>query len=266
MPAFILPSLPQFRRPLQHRARAVLRLVLLTCIGTTASICQAGVTVYRDRPAFESAVGPVQVETFTDSAHFPISSHILNAATDEVVQVGTPIRPGDILPGVTYQRLGAFDQPFALNIDANGQGMQGGFLNGMHGFASDPGLTVLFDKPLSAFGFDTNLFMGNAFTVIFEQGGVLFRQRFPVSSFDYTFFGFVSDQADIASVLIEGLGNYTFRFGLDNFTVAIPEAPMTALWGSALCLWAAAAWRRRRASRSAVTPLDHCAAAAGTAG
>ncbi len=232
-------------------ASTVLACIMATLVATDA---RAQITVFRDRASFDAVVGSTVVETFTAGPHFPIASGVLNSKTAEVVAFYEPIRPGDILPGATYSRATNIGTRFGLNIDAWGQGMQGGYLDGFHGTTSNPGLTITLDQPVQAFGFDTNLFMGTTFRVAFEHGGGSFSQVFPVQSYEYSFFGFGSDAADIQSIDIEGRGNRVFRFGLDNFTTPgvtppIPEAPITALLGASLGLWA---WRDRHQFKSGV--------------
>jgi hypothetical protein len=175
-------------------------------------------TVYSDRTTFEAGLGPVTVEDFTDSAHFPIASGILNTFTDEAVDFGSPIKPGDIKPGVTYSR--PVGESFFFNIDAGG-GYTGGFLDGFNQDGDNPPLTVTFDGPVKGFGFNTNILMGTRFVVdVFTAGGLLGSLEVAVDqiSAPVQFFGVISDEQNITKAVITGFGDGSFRFSLDNFT------------------------------------------------
>lgn len=230
--------------------RSFLSLVVLLATG---AIAQAGmITTYADRTTFETALGgPITVETFTEVAHFPISTGILNSSTNLVVDSGPPILPGDIKPGVTYST--AIGTGFFFNIDSGG-GYVGGFLDGFAQSTYANALTITFDNPVSGFGFDTNSLMGSGFDVAINfTSGPAYANNFAVAPNlgPLQFFGFTSDMGDISSVVILGKGNAIFSFALDNFTfggsTVVPEPSslaLTAIGGLGLIGLA----RRRRSS------------------
>jgi hypothetical protein len=222
-----------------------LGLLLATSMGSHA---YAGtITVFTDRPSFVSAVGgPLTVEDFTDTVHLAISTGVLNSSTDLVVEEGPPIRPGDIEPGVTYSTTVLTGRFF--NIDFGG-GFEGGFLDGQ--IPGDP-LTITFDGPVSAFGFDTNFFMGDNYDLtIGFISDPNFVQNFAVSpTIDLQFFGFQSDRTDILSSIIEGNRVGALTFALDNFSFtppsAVPEPSTLILVSIGAVMVLASRWRRRR--------------------
>ena len=113
----------------------------------------ATITSYSSRASFDAAVGPTTLENFTDQAHFPILSGVLNQFTREA-----GLSPGDIEAGVTYSTpigTGNF-----FNIDLGG-GFTGGFLDSVTSEGGDRPLNIAFDSPVAAFGFDTNQSMGD---------------------------------------------------------------------------------------------------------
>ena len=197
-------------------------VVVWACGGVSAGT----ITTYDDRPSFTAAVGvPLTIEDFTSSDHFPITTGVLNSSTNLVVEVGTPITPGLIDPGVTYSTPIRTDAPagFFFNIDAGG-GFTGGFLDGLGTGAPGSSLTTTFDAPVVGFGFDTNGLMGTAFQLdIHFTSGPDYVQTISNTS---DFYGFVSSATDIVSANIYG-NSTTFTFALDNFTyptsAAVPE-------------------------------------------
>ncbi len=127
----------------------------LAYIGLAMAAQADTITEYFDQDSFDAAVaGPLTVEDFTPTSHFPISTGVLNTLTD-LPAIG--IYPGDILPGVTYSTnvdsKGASFNEF--NIDGGGSGFSGGFLDSLN-LLSNRSLTASFDSPVEAFGFDTN--------------------------------------------------------------------------------------------------------------
>jgi hypothetical protein len=75
-------------------------LLALTILWTGSA--KAGlITTYNDRDGFKTALTGVNltVEDFTGPDHFPISTGILNSATN-LPEIG--LSAGDIQPGVTY--------------------------------------------------------------------------------------------------------------------------------------------------------------------
>ncbi|NML18835.1 PEP-CTERM sorting domain-containing protein [Azohydromonas caseinilytica] len=218
--------------------RSVRKLVGLAAI-TLAAPTHATLTHFSERQAFDAVLrAPATVERFTDDAHFPISTGVLNARTNLVVDHGTPIRPGDIRPGATYST--AIGREFFFNIDWSGTS-DGGFLDGFVQPNGNP-LTVTFDRPVAAFGFDTNRYMGSKFdlTVRFTHGPDQILSYATEPTFEHWFFhGFVSDRRDIASLVIEGDSQHfsSFAFALDNFTFSppVPEPSAWALLLGGLC-------------------------------
>ncbi len=173
------------------------------------------VNIFDDRTAFDAAVGSTTLEDFTDTFHFPISTGILNSATNLVVTFGSPILPGDIQPGVTYSMPIGTGQFF--NIDAFG-GFVGGFLDGIKNPEFDP-VTIAFDNPVAAFGFDMNQLMGGSFDITIQfTSGPDFVANIPVTqSLSLEFVGFQSEQIDIETVIIQGDGTGGFDYAFDNF-------------------------------------------------
>ncbi len=173
------------------------------------------VNIFDDRTAFDAAVGSTTLEDFTDNFHFPISTGILNSATNLVVAFGSPILPGDIEPGVTYSMpigTGNF-----FNIDFGGN-FVGGFLDGLTNPEFDP-VTIAFDNPVAAFGFDMNQLMGGSFDITIQfTSAPDFVGNFPVTqSSSLEFVGFQSEQIDIETVIIQGDGTAGFDYAFDNF-------------------------------------------------
>jgi hypothetical protein len=212
----------------------------------------AVVTAYSNRSVFNAdAGGPVTIEDFTDSFHYPITTGVLNSTTNLVVSAGTPINPGDIKPGVTYSVATAGRTGLFFNIDAGV--FFGGFLDGLTN-GPNAALTATFDGPVKAFGFDTNQFMGHGFALdIAFNSGPDFLQGYAVAPSNASqFFGFISDIQDITSVRVTG-SNVTFDFAVDNFTftqplvsTAAPEPTVLAFAIVAGPVWLAGQWIARR--------------------
>jgi hypothetical protein len=202
---------------------------LLAAVGLRAD----PVTQYNDRAAFEAALtAGFTVEEFLDSHHFPILSGILNSATNENTLNGGPILPGDIKSGVTYSTpVGGHN---FFNIDGGG-GFEGGFLDG---FDAGRMLTVTFDAPVGAFGFDTNRLMSTFDVKITFSNSSVYLGHFSSDSDLPEFFGFIAGDETIVSAEIGGAVG-TFGFALDNFTFghvansgpvnSVPDASGTAL-------------------------------------
>jgi hypothetical protein len=218
-------------------------------VTVTPSVTAGTVTTFSDRTTFNSAVSPspLTVENFTTSDHFPITTGLLNSATNLVVSVGTPILPGDIQPGVTYST--AIGSGNFFNIDAGG-GFDGGFLDSLRSPGVDNILNVAFDNPTLAFGFDTNSLMGSNFDLVIHfTSGPDFVASNPVGG-GAQFFGFASTSADIVSATVAG-NDPTFAFAVDNFTftspqeVVIPEPSSLVIVSILLCMFGAG-WTRKR--------------------
>jgi len=173
------------------------------------------VNIFDDRTAFDAAVGSTTLEDFTNTSHFPISTGILNSDTNLVVAFGPPILPGDIQPGATYSM--PIGTGFFFSIDAGG-GFVGGFLDGLKEPEFDP-VTIAFDNPVAAFGFDMNQLMGGSFDITIQfTSGPDFVGNIPVTqSGSLEFVGFQSEQIDIETVIIQGDGTTGFDFVFDNF-------------------------------------------------
>ena len=190
------------------------------------------ITEFTNRTIFDAAVGSTQIEDFTDSAHFPITSGVLNSSTTDA-----GLNAGDIVDGVTFST--PVGSGLFFNIDS-GAGYDGGFLDSLRS-SGDRALTVTFDAPVAAFGFDTNGQMGSAFdvTINFDAGSP-FTDTLRLLFTSLRFFGFQSDEADIASVVIQGnnTGTSGANYALDNFsfggqgsgpTEELPEPGMLGL-------------------------------------
>lgn len=196
------------------RGTALLAVLIL---GLNAPSNAGLMTTYGDRPTFDSAVGgPQTIEDFTSTDHFPISTGVLNSATN---LPAIALFPGDIQPGVTYST--AIGDSYFFNIDAGG-GFVGGFLDGFS--QSFPNvLTITFDSPTSAFGFDTNTLMGSDFDISINfVSDPTYLANFAVGG--PSFFGYQSSASDITSVQILGHNSF-FAFALDNFTFVNDQTP-----------------------------------------
>ena len=225
-----------------------LAAVCAAVLCATSGAAHAGViTTYFDRPTFTGAVGgSLTIEDFSPTHHFPISTGVLNSSTN-LPSIG--ITPGLIQPGVTYST--PIGSGLFFNIDAGG-GYSGGFLDGFD--PSDRDVTITFDSPVSAFGFDKNNLSPGGFTVTiqFSSGpSQVFANATPNS---LSFFGWQSDASDITSVIV-GNDNSFFGFDFDNFTFGgqsastVPEPTSLALFGIGTCVAAVGAALRRRRER-----------------
>ena len=89
-------------------------LTLVAIVALAPSASADVITTHTDRATFEAAAGvPLTVEDFTDTAHFPITSGVLNSLTTDA-----GLQPGDIEEGVTYST--PVGQGNFFNIDAGG--------------------------------------------------------------------------------------------------------------------------------------------------
>lgn len=219
-------------------------------------------TVFTSRQQFTTDVRPSILETF-GAGDCLSPSGVLNVSTPTTCPSTFHVQPG-----VTYSAA-VFGNVFypGLIIDGGG-GFDGGFLDAIRppDVSASP-LTAVFDAPVAAFGFDTNLYMGSSFTVTINADGTE-TQTFSVAPTGaLQFFGFQSSSANIRSVMISGSGvpflpgtdRGFFSFAIDNFSFGglpanatpTPE-PTTLSLVAAGALMAAARWQRRRACR------QHC--------
>lgn len=181
-------------------------LAFTATILLTNSVSAGVITQYHDDLiGFNAAVGssPVTVEDFTSTAHFPISSGVLNSSTNEA-----GLSPGDIQAGVTYSTPIGTGNFFNIDCCYNGNP----FLDTV---TSNGPLTVTFDAPTKGFGFNSGIFIdGLTLDIIFSSGA---SQSFnPFIDGADRFYGFVSSAEDILSAVIGGSSN-AFTFAIDDF-------------------------------------------------
>ncbi len=213
---------------MQRKMRRALLVVVLALGAGGASQAQTIIT-YGSLSGFNTALGaaPMTVEDFTGTSHFPIPSGVLNSLTN---LPGIGIFPGTIQPGVTYST--PVTSGLFFNIDAGG-GFTGGFLDNA-AVGTGP-LTITFDSPAGAFGFDTDNLIVAPFTITINfTSGSPYNNSFSVSSSTPTFFGFQSTSANITSVVIGG-GSGPHSFAIDNFRfTSVPEPSTFWLIGGGL--------------------------------
>jgi len=197
-----------------------MRFLFLSALLGLATVAPAGViTSFTDRATFDAAVGATTVETFADDARFPITTGVLNSATNLVVSSGPAIVPGLIQPGATYSSTYIANTDF--NIDSGG-GFTGGFLDSLN---NRPPLVITFTGPVTAIAFDTNELMGTAFEIriAFAAGPDFVANPAVAASLGMQFFGYQSSLQDITSVRIQG-NSGTFGYAVDNVTFTAPGA------------------------------------------
>ncbi|WP_310570942.1 PEP-CTERM sorting domain-containing protein [Gemmatimonas sp.] len=231
------------------RALAV-PFALLAALSTVATRAQAQITTWSDRTAFVNAVGAVTTENFLGNAAFPLGS-TLNSLSSYNVGSWNQVLPGAIKAGVTYSVSSG-----PLLIDAGG-GFDGGFLVGMfNNYGTVGPLTATFDGAVQGFGFLTNYLMGSQFDVIIAfRNGSTSSQLGINNENGLQFFGFSSENQDIASVTIGGNGSQGFNFALDDFTfsanampsTSVPEPSTFALMAAGGLVMAGVARRRKQA-------------------
>ena len=194
-----------------------------------ATPAAAGTITQSDRASVVAALGGgAVVEDFSSDFHFPISTGVLNAATDLVMANGAPITPGMILAGVTYSTPVGSGNFF--NIDGLSSFYSGGFLDSLN---ANTVLTATFDAAQTSFGFDTNKKMGGFFniTINFANGTPYTAKVTVPNSNTLSGFGFTSSGADIISATLTAAPGS--GFALDSFTygpgVPLPEPGSLAL-------------------------------------
>ena len=216
--------------PPDHKIRPLVLWVSLLLASSASA--QTVITTYTDLPTFTTAIGavPVTVETFTASFHFPISTGVLNSATN-LPAIG--IVPGTIQPGVTYST--AIGTGNFFNIDG-----AGGFASPYLDTVTSVGpLTITFNGTASAFGFDTNTLMGSAFDIVINfTNATAYTNTIPLTSSSPTFYGFQSTSSNISSIVLVNNGvARSISFAIDNFRFtnsnvsAIPEPGTVTLLG-----------------------------------
>ncbi len=246
-----------------RRVVGVCVLALLGAFFVNREAVAGNITVYTDRSSFDTAMNvPLSVEDFTSGTHYPITTGVLNSKTNFTPANGTPIKPGDILPGVTYSTPippSPFNKDNFFNIDSDGgKYFQGGFLDSSIGGVPTGGaLTTAFDNPIAGFGFDTSPEMGTTLTIsiTFKSGPDYTNNSLSINTSGLTFFGFVSDATDIVSATMYG-NDSEHSFAIDNFTfpvsaASVPEPSSIVGASLAVLIGAAGTWRRRaRRARS----------------
>ena len=247
------------------RAAAFAGALLWFVAGFPSVAAADPVRVFADRGQFGAQVGRVAVETFGPGSCLSQNRSSLDAAT------GIQCSPDHRLKSaVTYQ---ADDQlqnrPWpGVVIDGGGGGFEGGFISSIRSeTVPASALTVLFERPVAAFGFDTNRLMGSSFTLTIDSFQELPTETFTVEpTFAPQFFGFQRGSADIRRIVISGSGmrlvpdrDLFTGFAVDNFTfggtgfdtLVTPEpATLTLLMIGMGASWAGRAIRsQRRASK-----------------
>ena len=223
----------------------------------------APITIFTQRTAFDAAVGPTSLEDFTVDGPGVILTGPLNATSSYPARFGfEPLLPGDIVPGVTFTSPGASD-PVASIDDVKFALTFGSVLDLDHTFLATMNragprqpITVEFSPAVAAFGFDADeQTTGQNLTaeVVFTTGAsTTLALENPNSIGTRSFFGFRSDDADIARVTFVGTADaYDIGFGFDNFAFtsadlvppAIPLPPAVLM--APVAVGCGVFWRRR---------------------
>jgi len=235
-----------------RRAVTISTLVLGLLEISSLSSFGEPIKLFRDAAQFSSSAGSISRETFGPGSCLGLRTTVLSAST------GIPCSPDyRVQPGVTFEAEFYSNVFFPGLIIDGGGGFSGGFIDAIRppNVPTSP-LTVTFDRPVAAFGFDTNLLMGSSFTVTIDDA---FTRTIAVQSTGaMQFFGFQSASTNIRRVSIAGSGasfgsspNF-FAFVIDDFsfggsgfeTAATPEPATLVLTLTGIC-----AMIRRRRSR-----------------
>jgi len=192
-----------------------LRIALVSAIVCVPSF--ASVITFTDRTAFDSAVGATTVETFGATYYLGLSGPISSTLSTSAILGGT-LAAGTLQPGATYSTTSYSGGSWPFNIDDGGT-FASTFLDSYTNGSDLRPLTVTFDTPVFAIGFDTTyLEMPNFDVTIYLEGGG--SETVPGAVTDDNgvhFYGYQSTGAGITSVTISGSGSST-GFAVDNFT------------------------------------------------
>lgn len=185
-------------------------LATFAALSLSAAAHAGSISTFGSLAGYQAAIGaaPETFEDFTSTSHFPITTGVLNSATN---LPGIGVVPGTIQAGVTYSTSIGTGNFF--NIDAGG-GFNGGFLDGFE--PSNRVLNITFDSAAGAFGFVTNTLMQNFDITINFTSGSAYTGNFSVAGGGLEFFGFQSSLQDITSIIVDGNGSF-FGFALDDF-------------------------------------------------
>jgi hypothetical protein len=218
-----------------------MRLAMFMWVVWAASalpVTAGSITVITARDAFEAAAGPSVLEEFTISqGTAAILTGPLNASSSYPAQfIFGSVRPGDIVPGVTFFSPGATD-PITGELSAKFVVDHGGIASFDESFLAtytrgEPEaqpILVSFDQPVLAFGFVTDhVYTGDSFTatVRFSDGtDVTETIANDHADAENPFYGFVSDRSDIIGGAFIGSADIGASFAMDDFTFAIPLPP-----------------------------------------
>ena len=268
-------SRPCSRAIVANAANAVVVVLAMNC-GLSAAC--AGVVVFsQDLSGFNAAAGdpPIAVDFDSIAAGTDIGGQSIGGAT--FTATGSPLI---VVEGADTQTSGAYSGVLDANTNklfptsgANVLSPGGGVLSpGPDPAVENDGVNIVFDNPISAFGFDHLSQSADGFSFsniqVFDAADApLFSGSIPISNVGNLgggapggadFWGIVSDAAVIKRVLItEGDGDASFpdnNIGFDTlrFGIAGPPPPpptgipLPAALYTAPLMFGAAAWARRK--------------------